>query len=999
MISTPADLTMDTMDHSNFTNSTFGPEISSLFLHYDDDGEDPWDEQQRTMEFEKAMLAAAHPLRKESASVLSSLNSPPTSSDPLVMLEGYSAAHRQNFDTPPSKNEKASDFNAVTPTATAGGLHVDPAAVLEMNISETLFPAATVNPSTRGLPTTSPSRLLSHFTQSPSFPTSVFSNSPSSVDLLKKWGTESLMDPTAEGDTHPSSSAFTPSLFSFPPSSYPSSPSTSPSPPPATTTTSSGGSPSLFTTTTPAFPTASFSLPAATSHEKDARDGSPTPASLFSRAGPCRPLPTRVNEEEEHAGISVFSSSIAKRKGNTSAMSVEEKDLCPTNSRRSPSMPGATLTGSTPSLSSSKEGDLPAAALTETREEEWSKLLTPGLSSYPTDGTSQHPSSLGSRMEKLWVKVLHLPYNTTGVMLMSAFYPHGADEARTVRQKNALIGLVRFRSSEMAARASDKVSSLLSANPMEEVKVVPISWEEVEAIFTQTKLNPVSTLYTALSDPTFGVSRVATMIQRMPYLEAARQIADEVVHADSVMLTRITQTLLSLSRQWEHFHDFGTELKQRLYLALIETNCSFQSASCGVVLGHLYRSGFLPPTEDPFRFATNFLQRIGLSVTHVQGICVLAHFCSSMEFRVSKAGFWAVVRAIAEKTADPATKNALLHHLQRYLKYCVQQDVALPSPSRQCLLKHPYHASSSHESNEGGHSSSFTPAFTPSSSSPSEWNSQNSNTSHTTILQGSSPTAPTPGSGGSGHDAIPFADSVSHSFGAGSTGAGPEAAGAASFSEPDGHRYWMNSPPMRVPHEDATHPSLRYSGSRGQLNSLPSLNAGAAMSGSGSGAASGTSGLVPFSTSAWPSSSAGSLSAFPKGTGIPSSCSGLGGDAKFRTVYISHLLHSMPQNVFMDFLTRCGCVNKVRICAGKGYSTLFSFVEMGTIQGARETMKLNGMSYMNFSFRVQTAKNPIQDELKEDAQVDSSTGLVVQECLFGTTSAPLIRAISATDIK
>lgn len=460
-----------------------------------------------------------------------------------------------------------------------------------------------------------------------------------------------------------------------------------------------------------------------------------------------------------------------------------------------------------------------------------------------------------------WVEVQNLAPSTTGMMLMALFYPHGADEARTVRVNGQLIGLVRFRCCEMAVRASEKMNAFFPFGQNQALRVTPVTPEDVKASLNLSKLQPVSTIFAALSEEAMPAARVAMIIESLPSLQAAREFSEEVLNADQVILSRITDTLMSMNPQWPALRDFGAEVLQRLHLSLIEANCSFQSTSCGVVIANLYLHGIV--LGDPFRFASNFLQRAGLRVPHVEGICMLAHVCSSMEYKVSKAGFWAVVREIACNSDDVAISKALLNHLQRYLRHCSHQDI-FPTPSRQLVA-------------------SCKPAI-----------------SNSSLRRGDAPFS------------LPSAASVE-----------------------------------------------------------------------------------PFSTNCEtppPASSTFSTNALSKSSVITQD------DARLRTVYISHLPPNLPQNMFMALLSRCGPVNKVRICAGKGYATLFSFVEMGTIAGAQGVIKLSGFNCFGCSIRVQTAKNPIQDDLKEDAEI-SPSGSVNQQCLFGLSSASLTNAVSATDSK
>ena len=95
-------------------------------------------------------------------------------------------------------------------------------------------------------------------------------------------------------------------------------------------------------------------------------------------------------------------------------------------------------------------------------------------------------------------------------------------------------------------------------------------------------------------------------------------------------------------------------------------------------------------------------------------------------------------------------------------------------------------------------------------------------------------------------------------------------------------------------------------------------------------------------------------------------------------------------------LLAAGEVNKIRICAGTGYCTLFAFVEMRTLEGAQRAMCMNGLQLMGFAIRVQTARNAVQDVVKEDAQFDAD-GNLLQPCLFGASQAPLSQYLTSTN--
>ncbi|KPI86802.1 hypothetical protein ABL78_4126 [Leptomonas seymouri] len=119
-------------------------------------------------------------------------------------------------------------------------------------------------------------------------------------------------------------------------------------------------------------------------------------------------------------------------------------------------------------------------------------------------------------------------------------------------------------------------------------------------------------------------------------------------------------------------------------------------------------------------------------------------------------------------------------------------------------------------------------------------------------------------------------------------------------------------------------------------------------------------------------------------------------EVKRRTIYVSHLPGLLPQSMLLELLTAAGPVNKVRICAGSGYCTLFAFVEMRTLEGAQRAMCMNGLQLMGFAIRVLTARNAVQDVVKDDAQFDAD-GNLLQPCLFGASQAPLSQCLTTTN--
>jgi hypothetical protein len=118
-------------------------------------------------------------------------------------------------------------------------------------------------------------------------------------------------------------------------------------------------------------------------------------------------------------------------------------------------------------------------------------------------------------------------------------------------------------------------------------------------------------------------------------------------------------------------------------------------------------------------------------------------------------------------------------------------------------------------------------------------------------------------------------------------------------------------------------------------------------------------------------------------------------EMKRRTIYVSHLPGLLPQSMLLELITAAGPVNKIRICAGTGYCTLFAFVEMRTLEGAQRAMCMNGLQLMGFVIRVQAARNAVQDVVKEDAQFDAE-GNLLQPCLFGASNAPLSQCLTTT---
>ncbi|RNF08743.1 putative RNA-binding protein [Trypanosoma rangeli] len=117
-------------------------------------------------------------------------------------------------------------------------------------------------------------------------------------------------------------------------------------------------------------------------------------------------------------------------------------------------------------------------------------------------------------------------------------------------------------------------------------------------------------------------------------------------------------------------------------------------------------------------------------------------------------------------------------------------------------------------------------------------------------------------------------------------------------------------------------------------------------------------------------------------------------ESKSRTLYMSHLPPMLPQQTLMELLSVCGAVNKIRICRGSGYTTLFAFVEMATAEEARAALRLNRTSLLGCSIRVQIARNSIQDTQTEDAVIDAD-GAPKRGCLFGQHGGALAAAVEA----
>lgn len=493
------------------------------------------------------------------------------------------------------------------------------------------------------------------------------------------------------------------------------------------------------------------------------------------------------------------------------------------------------------------------------------------------------PSVNAGQADKNWIQLQYLAPSTTRGMLKSFFYPLGGDETRIIRVNGQLLGLVGFRSAEMASAAAEKAQAFFSNSPNRSLRVTAVSLEEVQDALGRAKLQPTSMLYAALAEETLHPARIAQIIENLPFSQAVSELGEEVLHADEQFLTRITDALHSIHPEWSSYHDFGADLLQRLHIDLIQSKCSYQSTNIGVVIGNLYLCRMVH--GDPFHFASNFLHRVELCVPHVEGICMIAHICFAMHFKSSQSSFWSMVRELGSSSQiSSELQKALMYHLLRYFHMCRPQELASLS-ARQ---------------------------------------------------------------------AAPLASTLS------------------SLSNPK---------PMTAaaPPSGTTSPEAgRFMGPLQQ----PTPPTGDMIS----------------SVESWRASSLGRAGWGEASSAEKMRSPGADEDPRLRTVYISHLPPNLPQDKFMELLSSCGVVNKVRICAGKGYTTLFSFVEMGTCAGANQMLKLSGLIFLGYSIRVLMARNPIQDDLSEDAEILVS-GVVRRPCQFGRSDAPLIDAVSAMDAK
>ncbi|CCW61021.1 unnamed protein product [Phytomonas sp. EM1] len=117
-----------------------------------------------------------------------------------------------------------------------------------------------------------------------------------------------------------------------------------------------------------------------------------------------------------------------------------------------------------------------------------------------------------------------------------------------------------------------------------------------------------------------------------------------------------------------------------------------------------------------------------------------------------------------------------------------------------------------------------------------------------------------------------------------------------------------------------------------------------------------------------------------------------------KTIYISSLPPTMPQNMLMSMLQQAGPVNKVRVCAGRESGTLFAFVEMCTIEGEFLALEcLKNINVMGNWIHVQPARNPIQDKRDDDAIYKDD--IMVRPCTFGSSSMPIITCVCSSPSK
>ncbi|CCW71135.1 unnamed protein product [Phytomonas sp. Hart1] len=117
-----------------------------------------------------------------------------------------------------------------------------------------------------------------------------------------------------------------------------------------------------------------------------------------------------------------------------------------------------------------------------------------------------------------------------------------------------------------------------------------------------------------------------------------------------------------------------------------------------------------------------------------------------------------------------------------------------------------------------------------------------------------------------------------------------------------------------------------------------------------------------------------------------------------KTLYISCLPPTMPQNVLMNLLMRAGPVNKVRVCSGRDSGALFAFVEISTVEGELQALQyLKNVSIMGSWIHVQPARNSIQDKQDDDAIYKDN--VLIRPCMFGISSMPIVTCVRSNSAK
>ncbi len=110
-------------------------------------------------------------------------------------------------------------------------------------------------------------------------------------------------------------------------------------------------------------------------------------------------------------------------------------------------------------------------------------------------------------------------------------------------------------------------------------------------------------------------------------------------------------------------------------------------------------------------------------------------------------------------------------------------------------------------------------------------------------------------------------------------------------------------------------------------------------------------------------------------------------EARSRTVYVSRLSPDTTCVEFRRLLDKCGVVLKVRTCVEDGFTTLFGFVEMGSVGAAKELLKLDRLEHRGCRVRFSPAKMPIQDVEPEDA-VTTADHQIIRLCQFALYTLP-----------